>query len=183
MFCTVSGVGSPKNGEKQDGMLAFFCIFFSTLFGMYGVETSPKSGPKALKKRQKWRPGVVLGTLGGAPGGIWAPTRPKAQKSSKKGVRRPPPRDPQGDPKIFRNPSKYPKRARKTHLESTPGKRVKLGDFWTLLNLEKVNISREWHSFSLFHQIHQKSPKCFQNGFKTLILATSWRPVGSKGGF
>ena len=35
---------------------------------------------KTNKKREKWRPGVVLGALGRALGGIWAPRRPKAQK-------------------------------------------------------------------------------------------------------
>ena len=126
------------------------------------------------------------GGSGDSWGSSWRHLGPNTVQSSKKLKKVSPwtpPRGPQGDPKIFRNPSKYQKRAGKTHLESTPGKRVKLGDFWTLLNLEKVNISREWHSFSLFHQIHQKSPKCSQNGFKTLILATSWRQVGSKGGF
>ena len=36
--------------------------------------------PQFVKKHEKWRPGVVLGALGRALGGIWAPRRPKAQK-------------------------------------------------------------------------------------------------------
>ena len=39
---------------------------------------------------------MVLGALGGAPGGIWAPRRPKAQKNSKIAPFRPPPREPDG---------------------------------------------------------------------------------------
>ena len=82
LYCVWSCVAQKWRKTRRNA--GFFCIFFSTLFGRYGVETSPKSGPKAPKKRQKWRPGVVLGALGGAPGGIWAPRRPKAEKSSKK---------------------------------------------------------------------------------------------------
>ncbi len=39
---------------------------------------------------------MVLGALGGAPGGIWAPRLPKAQKNSKIAPFRPPPREPDG---------------------------------------------------------------------------------------
>ena len=49
---------------------------------------------------------MVLGALGGAPGGILAPTWPKAQKTSKSDFEDPPPRDPVWEPKSEKKVSK-----------------------------------------------------------------------------
>ena len=76
--------------QKTRRSAGLFFIFFSTLFGIDGVEKASKSDQKAFKNRLKWRPGVVLGALGGAPGGIWAPSRPKAKKTRKSEFADPP---------------------------------------------------------------------------------------------
>ena len=49
-----------------------------------------------MKKHEKWKPGVVLGALGRALGGIWAPRRPKAQKRVDFDLPPAPQRDPFG---------------------------------------------------------------------------------------
>ena len=75
----------------------------SMFSGIYGIGKSPKSAMKAMKKRQKWRLGVVLGTLGGAPGGIWSPTGPKAEKRLEKSAffkKNDTPQGPGGEPKF-----------------------------------------------------------------------------------
>ena len=56
--------------------------------------------PKSTKNHQKWRPGVVLGALGRAPGGIWVPRRPKAEKKLEKVSSSTPPKEPNGQPKL-----------------------------------------------------------------------------------
>ena len=46
---------------------------------------------------------MVLGALGGAPGGVWAPRWPKAQKKVEKCESLPTPREPAGQPKFDKN--------------------------------------------------------------------------------
>ena len=76
----------------------------SMFSGIYGIEKSPKSARKAMKKIPKWRLGVVLGTLGGAPGGIWSPTGAKAEKRLEKKTpfskKNDTPQGPSGEPKF-----------------------------------------------------------------------------------
>ena len=46
---------------------------------------------------------MVLGALGGAPGGIWAPRWPKAQKNTQKTESVPAPLGTSGEPKFEKN--------------------------------------------------------------------------------
>jgi len=74
---TVPGVLSLRNVQKQDEMLAFSFIFVCT-FLTFVVAEITKIGHQIPSKSLKME---VLGALGGAPGGIWTPKVPKAQKT------------------------------------------------------------------------------------------------------
>ena len=71
---------------KQNGMLAFFWFpssFLLPLRCLKIIENLSNIRPTFIRKYEKWRPGVVLGALGRALGGIWTQDGPKLKKNKK----------------------------------------------------------------------------------------------------